>query len=244
MTATFLDCRACGKENPAANSFCSGCGNRLGAPSASSVELPRDSGQPQYTPAVVAPWWSAGPFASRGTRLDHDHLIHEGAAGRERQFLHWVREALRPFRADEESLYGTAREIERRTYVTATRGNATVAIFAVPTGTDLYVSWALFSQRHLDVRRVIGLVLVAMVFGLPAGIGLNLFASTQWSWGSYLTSGVIPWLVVLTVLVGWAGFTFRRDPLGYVRAPLSEFQLDDAHSLGEAAKRAVRSWQP
>lgn len=200
-------------------------------------------GSPPITPpdATLSGW--RGPFASRGPRVQRASYVYVGRANSEGALMAWMLEALRPFRAYQEYVDGKALRLERRPYVTATKEAATIAVYTTSVRDDLYASWSVFSRQDVDLLRVAGLFLLALTFSIPGGIKIDLFRgmSVQWDFQSYLGSVVI-WVILLGILLFWAGLTFRRDFLGFLRAPLNEFQLEDVHSLRVATERSLQGW--
>lgn len=185
-----------------------------------------------------------GPFAARGSTIESGSAIYTGKAGEVAAAQAALTQALAPFRPYPEYFDGLSARMERRVYLTATRGAATVAIYTTAIGRDLYASWTMLCHRNIDVLRLIGLGLLALLLALPGGLQVDLFGlsgGSRFEFGSFLRSVVI-WVVVLAAITLWAGLTFRRDLLGYLRAPLNEFQRDDVTALRQLVEKTLRGW--
>jgi hypothetical protein len=138
---------------------------------------------------------------------------------------------------------------EKRDYLTAHRGSATVFVYITPAGRDLYIARTTTAQTPLSLVRVavLALLLILMIIGL-AQSGSPPALTGSFSLGAAISTILINFsfplflfflVLIVASLLAWL---IHGDVGMYLRpATLNDFQADDAALLEEAVDNSVRS---
>ena len=139
--------------------------------------------------------------------------------------------------------------VEKRDYLTAHRGSATVFVYITPAGRDLYISRATTAQTQFSFTRIaiLTLLLILMIIGL-AQSGSPPALTGSFSFGAAISTILInfsyPLLLFFLVLIvaSLLAWLIHGDAGMYQRpATLNDFQADDAALLEEAVDTSLRS---
>ncbi len=139
--------------------------------------------------------------------------------------------------------------VEKRDYLTAHRGSATVFVYIAPAGRDLYIARATTAQTPLSLVRVavLTLLLILTIIGL-AQSGSPPALTGSFSLGAAISTILInfsyPLLLFFLVLIvaSLLAWLIHGDVGMYLRpATLNDFQADDAALLEEVVDTSLRS---
>lgn len=139
--------------------------------------------------------------------------------------------------------------IEKREYLTAHRGSASVFVYITPAGRDLYISRTTTAQTPFSFPRIaiLTLVLILMIIGL-AQSGFPPVTTGGFSLGAAISTILInfsyPLLLFFLVLIvaSLLAWLIHGDAGMYLRpATLNDFQADDALMLEESVDSSLRS---
>jgi hypothetical protein len=139
--------------------------------------------------------------------------------------------------------------VEKRDYLTAHRGSATVFVYITPAGRDLYIARTTTAQTPLSLVRVavLTLLLILTIIGL-AQSGSPPALTGSFSLGAAISTILInfsyPLLLFFLVLIvaSLLAWLIHGDVGMYLRpATLNDFQADDAALLEEAVDTSLRS---
>ncbi len=142
--------------------------------------------------------------------------------------------------------------VEKRDYLTAHRGSATVFVYITPAGRDLYIARTTTAQTQFSFTRfaVLTLLLILMIIGL-AQSGSPPALTGSFSLGAAISTILInfsyPLLLFFIVLIvaSLLAWLIHEDVGMYLRpATLNDFQTDDAALLQEAVDTSLRSAAP
>jgi hypothetical protein len=218
------------------------------------------------TGQTVSIW---GPFAGYGTRREHVAWLLQGLGDRAEELRDTItdlfgRRQIPGAQVDLLQLTGKGIAIEQRPFYRIQRGLATVWLYVVRFGQDLYVSQVPYVKGPLSILRFILAGLALLVFGVwllngfvvyIAGLALpDLLLSggrQADSLGFFLPSSTccccisplgIASAVAMSVGIGYSLYKFltEKDILALFRSPPTEFQEDDIVSLEKAVSETVR----
>jgi hypothetical protein len=139
--------------------------------------------------------------------------------------------------------------VEKRDYLTAHRGSATVFVYITPAGRDLYIARTTTAQTQFSFTRfaILTLLLILMIIGL-AQSGSPPALTGSFSLGAAISTILInfsyPLLLFFLVLIvaSLLAWLIHGDVGMYLRpATLNDFQADDAALLEEAVDNSLRS---
>ena len=139
--------------------------------------------------------------------------------------------------------------IEKREYLTAHRGSASVFVYITPAGRDLYIARTTTAQTPFSFPRlaILTLLLILMVIGL-AQSGSPPVVTGSFSLGAAISTILInfsyPLLLFFLVLIvaSLLAWLIHGDAGMYLRpAMLNDFQADDALLLEESVDASLRS---
>jgi hypothetical protein len=139
--------------------------------------------------------------------------------------------------------------VEKRDYLTAHRGSATVFVYITPAGRDLYIARTTTAQTQFGFTRfaILTLLLILMIIGL-AQSGSPPALTGSFSLGAAISTILInfsyPLLLFFLVLIvaSLLAWLIHGDVGMYLRpATLNDFQTDDAALLEEAVDTSLRS---
>ena len=139
--------------------------------------------------------------------------------------------------------------IEKRDYLTAHRGSASVFVYITPAGRDLYISRTTTAQTPFSFPRfaILILLLILMITGLAQSVSPPL-TTGSFSLGAAISTILInfsyPLLLFFLVLIAASllAWLIHGDAGMYLRpAILNDFQADDALLLQESVDSSLRS---
>ena len=156
---------------------------------------------------------------------------------------------------------------KRRPYVYVEMNNgASVTTYIGQYGTDLYASWNLFVRPKLELKTIIIILVIALVIIVPCGItglvgSLSALAAAGKAMNSYSfgqavnVSGYYLWIIItslcgngvflcltsllLTFLVGFAGFVVKGNWLAFFIKELTAFDADDIAAMSLGVHKSV-----
>jgi len=138
---------------------------------------------------------------------------------------------------------------EKRNYLTAHRGSASVFVYITPAGRDLYISRTTTAQTSWSFTRIalLTLLLILMIIGL-AQSGSPPATTGSFSLGAAISTILInfsyPLLLFFVVLIvaSLLAWLVYGDAGMYLRsAVLNDFQVDDAALLEEEVDSSLTS---
>jgi hypothetical protein len=139
--------------------------------------------------------------------------------------------------------------VEKRDYLTAHRGSASVFVYITPAGRDLYISRTTTAQTPSSFPRlaILTLLLILMIIGLVQS-GSPPAITGSFSLGAAISTILInfsyPLLLFFLVLIvaSLLAWLIHGDAGMYLRpAVLNDFQADDALILEESVDSSLRS---